>query len=358
MSTYDPRYRPSEKRYDQMPYRACGRSGLMLSAVSLGLWQNFGDDRSETFKRELCCAAFDNGITHFDNANVYGLPRGSTEEFFGRLMASDFSGLRDEITVATKAGYDMWRGPYGERCSRKHLVASCDASLARMGLDYVDIFYAHRFDDRTPVEETASALDYIVRSGRALYVGVSSYNSLVAQELTDALKSLGTPCIANQPAYNIFNRWVERDGLLDQAEAAGTGLVAFTPLCQGLLTKKYLGGVAKDSRAAQGDTLSKGDVSQKVLDAIAQLNTIAEARGQSLAQMSLAWVLKDARVASVLVGVSRMSQLLECVEAAQNTAFSEAELQQIDKISEGIDINPWADAVAAKPIGSCVQISG
>lgn len=341
----DATYHPASDRYDTMPYRRCGASGLSLPVLSLGLWHNFGDDTPHATKQAICRKAFDLGINHFDLANVYGPTRGRTESAFADIIRSDFAGLRDELVIATKAGYDMWTGPTGQGCSRKHLVSACDGSLRRLGLDYVDIFYAHRYDSETPVEETAAALDFIVRSGRAHYIGISSYSARVAQELTDVLNMLGTPCIVNQPSYNMFNRWIETEGLLDQAGQAGTGIVAFTPLCQGLLTGKYLGGVTPDSRAAKGDTLTGDEISEDVLAAVQALNEIAQNRGQSLAQMALSWSLRDQRVTSVIIGASRPDQVAENAIATRKLDFSEQELERIDDLTRGIYINPWQEAV-------------
>lgn len=334
-------YTPREDRYDRMIYRRTGRSGLKLPAVSLGLWHNFGHDTPHDTKRAICRAAFDHGITHFDLANNYGPPAGSAEEAFGDLLKTDFLHLRDEIIVSSKAGYHMWNGPYGEWGSRKYLIASCDQSLKRMGLDYVDIFYSHRFDPDTPLEETMGALDYIVRSGRAQYVGISSYNSQRTREAAAILKDLGTPLVIHQPSYNILNRWVETDGLKDTLADLGVGSIAFIPLAQGILTKKYLEGIPAGSRATQGKSLDLSVV-EKALGSVRKLNAMAEARGQTLAQMALAWVLRGGGITSALIGASSASQVEDCAGAVRNLGFSANELSEIDRISEEKDINLWA----------------
>ncbi|RJE80574.1 L-glyceraldehyde 3-phosphate reductase [Paracoccus sp. JM45] len=336
------RYQPAGDRYEAMKYRRCGRSGLRLPALSLGLWHNFGHDTPHQTKRDICRTAFDLGITHFDLANNYGPPPGSAEEAFGEIMRNDFAGYRDELIISSKAGYNMWPGPYGEMGSRKSLIASCDQSLKRMGLDYVDIFYSHRFDPDTPLEETMGALDHIVRSGRALYVGISSYNSQRTQEAAAILKDLGTPCVIHQPSYNMLNRWVENDGLLDTLDDRGIGSIVFTPLAQGMLTGKYLKGIPEGSRAAQGKSLSPDWLSDDMISRLNGLNDIAKARGQSLAQMAVAWVLRGDRVTSALIGASRAEQVRDCVGALGNMAFSEAELAQIDELSAKGDVNIWA----------------
>jgi L-glyceraldehyde 3-phosphate reductase len=327
-----------------MAYRRCGQSGLRLPVVSLGLWHNFGYDTPHQTKREICQAAFDQGITHFDLANNYGPPPGSAEEAFGDILKSDFRGLRDELIISSKAGYLMWDGPYGEWGSRKYLIASCDQSLKRMGLEYVDIFYSHRFDPDTPLEETMGALDHIVRSGRALYAGISSYNSERTRDAVAILKELGTPCLIHQPSYNMLNRWVERDGLLDTLDDLGVGSIAFTPLAQGLLTKKYLGGIPADSRAAQGKSLDDGLVNDQVIAKIRALNAIAEQRGQTLAQMALAWVLRNERVTTALIGASKPSQVIDCAGVVSNMDFSDAELAEIDTHATDEAINLWAQS--------------
>jgi L-glyceraldehyde 3-phosphate reductase len=337
-------YRPAEDRYDRMIYRRCGRSGVRLPVVSLGLWHNFGHDTPHDTKRAICRAAFDHGITHFDLANNYGPPPGSAEEAFGDILRTDFAGLRDEILVSSKAGYLMWEGPYGEWGSRKSMIASCDQSLKRMGLDYVDIFYSHRFDPDTPLEETMGALDHIVRSGRALYVGISSYNAARTREAVAILNDLGTPCLIHQPSYNMLNRWVEEDGLLDALDDLGVGSIAFTPLAQGLLTKKYLGGIPEGSRASQGKSLDPALIGEAMIDKIRDLNDVAEARGQTLAQMALAWVLRDGRVTSALIGASRPEQVTDCAGVVGNMAFTDAELAEIDRLATDEAVNLWLES--------------
>src|SRR6056297_2199524 len=335
-------YTPAEDRYDRMTYRRCGRSGLRLPAISLGLWHNFGEDAPRERARAICRKAFDLGITHFDLANNYGPPPGSAEEAFGDILATDFRGYRDQLVISSKAGYDMWPGPYGQWGSRKYLIASCDASLKRLGLDYVDIFYSHRFDPDTPLEETMGALDQIVRSGRALYVGISSYNSRRTREAAAILADLGTPCLIHQPVYNMLNRWVERDGLPDTLDDLGIGAIAFSPLAQGMLTTKYLGGVPGDSRAAAAQFLRPEMITDSALDKIRGLNAIAERRGQSLAQMAIAWVLRDSRITSALIGATKPSQVVDCAGAVGNLVFTEAELAEIDTLATDEDINLWA----------------
>ncbi len=336
------RYVPAEDRYERMVYRNCGKSGLKLPAVSLGLWHNFGHDTPHQTKRDICRTAFDHGITHFDLANNYGPPPGSAEEAFGEILNTDFRGYRDELLVSSKAGYDMWPGPYGEWGSRKYLIASCDASLKRMGLDYVDIFYSHRFDPETPLEETMGALDHIVRSGRALYVGISSYNTERTREAAAILKDLGTPCLIHQPSYNMYNRWVERDQLRETLSELGVGSIAFTPLAQGMLTKKYLGGIPEGSRATQGKSLDKALLTDEIATASQKLNKIAESRGQTLAQMAIAWVLRGGGITSALIGASKAEQVVDCVGAVKNLEFSGTELNEIDRIAEDAGINLWA----------------
>ncbi|MEM0899180.1 MAG: L-glyceraldehyde 3-phosphate reductase [Pseudomonadota bacterium] len=337
-------YQPAENRYASMVYRRCGRSGVKLPVVSLGLWHNFGHDTSHETKRDMCTTAFDLGITHFDLANNYGPPPGSAEEAFGEILRTDFSGFRDELIISSKAGYDMWPGPYGEWGSRKYLVASCDQSLKRMGLDYVDIFYSHRFDPDTPLEETMMALDYIVRSGRALYAGISSYNSDRTREAAKILRELGTPCLIHQPSYNLFNRWVERDGLIDTLEDEGIGSIVFTPLAQGLLTKKYLSGIPDDSRAAENHFLSKDVITDDIVSKIGELNELAAARGQTLAQMAIAWCLRDERVTTALIGASKANQITDCAGAISNLSFTADELQKIDAISGDMGISLWDES--------------
>jgi L-glyceraldehyde 3-phosphate reductase len=334
-------YSPREDRYDRMIYRHSGASGLKLPAISLGLWHNFGHDTPHDTKRAICRTAFDHGITHFDLANNYGPPPGSAEEAFGDLLKTDFRSHRDELIISSKAGYHMWSGPYGEWGSRKYLIASCDQSLKRMGLDYVDIFYSHRFDPETPLEETMGALDHIVRSGRALYVGISSYNSQRTREAAAILKSLGTPCIIHQPSYNILNRWVETDGLKETLKDLGIGSIAFIPLAQGMLTDKYLNGIPAGSRATQGKSLDP-KVVEKAIGSIRDLNEMAKARGQTLAQMSLAWVLRGGGITSALIGASKPEQVEDCAGAIRNLDFTADELARIDAISEEKAINLWA----------------
>ena len=337
-----PRYTPADDRYDRMEYRRCGNSGLMLPRISFGLWHNFGGDTPHELKRSLCRVAFDNGITHFDLANNYGPPPGSSEEAFGEILKTDFAGYRDELIISSKAGYGMWPGPYGEWGSRKYLIASCDQSLKRMGLDYVDIFYSHRFDPNTPLEETMGALDQIVRSGKALYAGISSYNSERTREAVKILKGLGTPCLIHQPSYNLINRWVERDGLLNTLDELGVGSIVFTPLAQGMLTGKYLNGVPSDSRAAQGKTLDKEWLTDDTIQRLNGLNEIAAERGQSLAQMAIAWVLRG-NVTTALIGASKPSQIEDSVLAVRNTTFSDEELAKIDELAETVfNVNRWS----------------
>ncbi|WP_439153899.1 L-glyceraldehyde 3-phosphate reductase [Yoonia sp.] len=337
-------YVPAEDRYEKMVYRRCGASGVQLPAVSLGLWHNFGHDTPHDTKRAICQAAFDHGITHFDLANNYGPPPGSAEEAFGSILKTDFKGYRDELIISSKAGYGMWPGPYGEWGSRKYLVASCDQSLKRMGLDYVDIFYSHRFDPDTPLEETMGALDYIVRSGRALYAGISSYNSERTREAVAILRDLGTPCLIHQPSYNMLNRWVERDGLKQTLIELGIGSIAFTPLAQGMLTGKYLGGIPDDSRAAQDKSLFPSMLTDRAIANIRKLNDLAESRGQTLAQMAIAWVLRDGGITTALIGASRPSQVVDCAGAIGNLAFTADELTLIDEYADEEQINLWAQS--------------
>jgi L-glyceraldehyde 3-phosphate reductase len=341
-------YTAREDRYDRMIYRRCGRSGLMLPAISLGLWHNFGHDTPHETKRAICHAAFDHGITHFDLANNYGPPAGSAESAFGEILATDFKGHRDEMIISSKAGYHMWNGPYGEWGSRKYMIASCDQSLKRMGLDYVDIFYSHRFDPHTPLEETMGALDHIVRSGRALYVGISSYNSAKTREAAAILKDLGTPCVIHQPSYSILNRWVEHDGLKDTLRELGIGSIAFTPLAQGILTKKYLKGIPESSRAAQGKSLDPATITERALASVRALDAMASERGQTLAQMALAWVLRDGGITTALIGASSAAQVVDCAGAVARLEFTGDELAQIDRISQEEDINLWAASSAGE----------
>lgn len=335
-------YVPASDRYERMVYRRCGRSGVQLPAISLGLWHNFGHDVPHQTKREICHAAFDHGITHFDLANNYGPPPGSAEHAFGSILTEDFKAHRDELIISSKAGYLMWDGPYGEWGSRKYLVASCDQSLKRMGLDYVDIFYSHRFDPDTPLEETMGALDYIVRSGRALYAGISSYNSERTRQAVAILNDLGTPCLIHQPSYNMLNRWVETDGLKDTLQELGVGSIAFTPLAQGMLTKKYLNGVPEDSRATQGKSLNPDFLSEQAINNIRKLNEIAERRGQTLAQMAIAWVLRGGGITTALIGASKPSQVIDCAGAVNNLEFTAEELAEIDQYANEEEINLWA----------------
>jgi L-glyceraldehyde 3-phosphate reductase len=329
-----------------MPYRRCGRSGLKLPEVSLGLWQNFGDGSPLETQRAILRRAFDLGVTHFDLANNYGPPYGTAELNFGRVMREDLRPYRDELIISTKAGYDMWPGPYGDWGSRKYLLASLDQSLARMGLDYVDIFYSHRADPDTPLEETMGALATAVSSGRALYAGISSYSAQRTEEAAALLADLGTPLLIHQPSYSIFHRWIE-NGLLDALDRVGAGCIAFSPLAQGLLTGKYLAGVPAGSRASRGDSsLSADQLSERNLAAVRALAEIARARGQSLAQMALAWALRDRRVTSVLIGASSVAQLEENLAAAGQARFSEAELAEIDRHSAASGINIWAASSA------------
>jgi L-glyceraldehyde 3-phosphate reductase len=338
----------ADDRYEKMPYRRCGRSGLKLPAISLGLWHNFGDDTPHDTKLALARTAFDLGITHFDLANNYGPKPGAAESAFGDMLRTDFTPYRDEMIISSKAGYGMWPGPYGEWGSRKYLIASCDQSLKRMGLDYVDIFYSHRFDPDTPLEETMMALDHIVRSGRALYVGISSYNSQRTREAAAILNELGTPCLIHQPSYSMINRWVEDDGLLDTLEDLGIGSIAFSPLAQGMLTDKYLGGIPEGSRASQGKSLRTDFLSEENLATIRALNDIARRRGQSLAQLALAWVLRKSRVTTALIGASRPEQIRDCVAAIDNLDFTEAELAEIRETTREADINLWAASAERK----------
>ena len=342
-------YEPAAARYDSMPYRRCGRSGLKLPAISLGLWHNFGEDASPGSMKKMCRTAFDLGITHFDLANNYGPPPGSAEVHFGEILKKDFKHHRDELIISSKAGYDMWPGPYGEWGSRKYLMASLDQSLHRMGLDYIDIFYSHRFDPETPLEETMGALDAVVRQGKALYVGISSYNAQRTREASAILKRLGTPCLIHQPSYSLLNRWVEDDGLLDVIDQEGIGSIVFSPLAQGMLSDRYLSGnVPKDSRAAEGRFLKPSMITEENLRRIRGLNDIAKARGQTLAQMAIAWVLRGGRVTSALIGASRPEQIEDCVGAVKNLDFSEAELREIDLFAHEGKINLWAQSAELK----------
>ena len=324
-----------------MTYRRCGRSGLQLPAVSLGLWHNFGDDVALEHQRAILRRAFDRGVTHFDLANNYGPPYGRAEENIGRYLADDFAPYRDELVISTKAGYDMWPGPYGEWGSRKYLLASLDQSLARMGLDYVDIFYSHRFDPRTPLEETMGALHTAVQSGRALYAGISSYGPERTAEAVAILREFGTPLLIHQPSYSMLNRWVE-DGLLDVLEREGVGCIAFSPLAQGMLTAKYLDGIPEGSRAAQGKSLDRALLTDAALEHVRALNRLADQRGQSLARLALTWVLRDPRITSVLVGASSVAQLEDNLAALDGPELSEDEIAEIDQHAVDSGINIWA----------------
>jgi len=326
-------YIASSDRYQNMPYNRVGKSGLKLPAISLGLWHNFGESSDFKNATEMCLTAFDLGITHFDLANNYGVPAGSAETNFGKMLKQHLHVYRDELIISSKAGYDMWPGPYGEWGSRKYLMASCDQSLKRLGVDYVDIFYSHRFDPDTPLEETMSALDSIVRQGKALYVGISSYNSKQTQQAANILKTLGTPCLIHQPSYSIFNRWIENDGLLNTLEEQQIGSIVYSPLAQGMLTNKYINGIPKGSRASANGFLKSSDITEARVNQIKALNDIALTREQSLAQMAIAWVLKDKRVNSAIIGASKVSQIVDCVGAIENLKFSEQEIQAINEIT-------------------------
>ncbi len=338
-------YDAAESRYDSMQYRRCGRSGLKLPAISLGLWHNFGGDRPLETSREILRRAFDLGVTHFDLANNYGPPYGSAEVTFGRVLASDLRPYRDELVISTKAGYDMWPGPYGEWGSRKYLLASLDQSLGRMGLEYVDIFYSHRFDPETPLEETMGALDSAVRAGKALYAGISSYSPEKTREAYEILEALGTPLLIHQPSYSLLNRWIEPE-LLDTLGGLGVGCICFSPLAQGMLTSKYLDGIPADSRMAAHTSLSPDLLTEQTLAKIRGLNEIAAGRGQSLAQMALAWTLRDARMTSTLIGASSVAQLEDSLGALDGLVFSDEELAAIDGYATDSDINLWARSSA------------
>jgi L-glyceraldehyde 3-phosphate reductase len=336
---------PAPGRYDNVPYRRCGRSGLLLPALSLGLWNNFGDDRPLETSRAIVLRAFDLGVTHFDLANNYGPPPGSAEANFGRILRTDLAAHRDELVISTKAGYDMWPGPYGEWGSRKYLLASLDQSLRRMGLDYVDVFYSHRFDPNTPLEETLGAVDSAVRQGKALYAGISSYSAGRTEEAVRILRGLGTPLLIHQPSYSLLNRWIE-DGLLDVLDAEGVGCITFSPLAQGMLTTKYLDGIPENSRAAKDGFLRQDFLSAPNLERVRRLNEIAAERGQSLAQMALAWTLRDPRVTTTLIGASSVTQLEENVAALERLDFSREELDRIDEHAQEGGINLWAESSA------------
>jgi len=338
-------YVAADDRYNRFPYRRCGRSGIMLPEVSLGLWQNFGDVKPIDDQRAILRRAFDLGVTHFDLANNYGPPYGSAEINFGRIMREDLRPYRDELIISTKAGYDMWPGPYGDHGSRKYLLASLDQSLRRMGLEYVDIFYSHRFDPDTPLEETMGALDTAVRSGKALYAGISSYSAERTMEAISILRRMGTPLLIHQPSYSMLNRWIE-GGLLDVLGREGVGCIAFSPLAQGVLTGKYLDGVPAGSRASQDGSLSSDQLSGRTLVHVRALAEIAASRGQSLAQLALSWALRDQRVTSVLIGASSVAQLEENLAAAGHSTFTEEELAAIDRDAVEAGINIWAASSA------------
>lgn len=342
--TTPPPYRAADDRYEAHAYRRCGRSGLKLPAVSLGLWHNFGDDKPLETQRAILRRAFDRGVTHFDLANNYGPPYGSAERNFGTLFAQDFRPYRDELVISTKAGYDMWPGPYGEWGSRKYLLASLDQSLARMGLDHVDIFYSHRFDPETPLEETMGALATAVQSGRATYAGISSYSPERTREAAGLLREMGVPLLIHQPSYSMLNRWVEEGSpaLLDVLGEEGVGCIAFSPLAQGMLTDRYLDGIPEDSRAAQGKSLDPSLLTDEALSHVRRLNEIASDRGQSLAQLALAWVLRDERVTSVLIGASSVEQLDDNLAVLDNLELSESELEAIEQDAVDSGINLWA----------------
>jgi L-glyceraldehyde 3-phosphate reductase len=335
-------YIAADRRYDAMTYRRCGRSGVELPAVSLGLWHNFGQDRPYETQRAIVRRAFDLGITHIDLANNYGPPYGAAEINFGRMLADDLRPYRDELIVSTKAGYDMWPGPYGDRGSRKYLLASLDQSLARMGLEYVDIFYSHRVDPDTPLEETMGALDTAVRSGRALYAGISSYSSERTREAASILRDLGTPLLIHQPSYSMINRWLEDDRLLDTLEEVGAGCIAFSPLAQGLLTDRYLNGVPPDSRVATGGAMSRDMLTESRLARVRALHEVAAGRGQSLAQLALAWALRDQRMTSLVIGASSVAQLQDNVAALDHLDLTDDELAEIDRHATDADVNLWS----------------
>ena len=338
-------YSASSDRYESMPYRRTGRSGLQLPAVSLGLWQNFGDDVPMQRQQAILRRAFDLGVTHFDLANNYGPPYGAAEANFGEHMRRDFAPHRDELVISTKAGYDMWPGPYGDLGSRKYLLASLDKSLERMGLDYVDIFYSHRADPDTPLEETMGALHTAVTSGRALYAGISSYSPERTRRAAEILADLGTPLLIHQPSYSMFNRWIE-DGLLDTLAELGVGCIAFSPLAQGLLTDRYLGGIPQDARAAREGSMAKSMVNDDTLKGIRALTEIAQGRGQSLAQLAISWTLRNPGVTSALVGASSVAQLEANLAAVQNLSFTDTELAAIDEYAVDMGINLWAGSSA------------
>ncbi len=338
-------YVAADDRYNRLPYRRCGRSGVLLPEVSLGLWQNFGDGQPIEGQRAILRRAFDLGVTHFDLANNYGPPYGSAEINFGRIMREDLRPYRDELIISTKAGYDMWPGPYGDHGSRKYLLASLDQSLRRMDLEYVDIFYSHRYDPDTPLEETMGALATAVQSGKALYAGISSYSAERTVEAADLLRRMGTPLLIHQPSYSMLNRWIE-GGLLDVLQREGVGCIAFSPLAQGVLTGKYLNGVPSGSRASLNGSLSSDQIAPQTLARVRALNEIAAARGQSLAQLALSWALRDPRVTSVLIGASSVTQLEENLAAAGHTGFTDDELAAIDRDAVDAGINIWAASSA------------
>jgi len=331
-------------RYESMTYRRCGRSGLLLPAISLGLWHNFGDDRPWESQRDICRRAFDRGITHFDLANNYGPPYGAAEANFGRILATDFAGHRDELVISTKAGYDMWPGPYGDLGSRKYLLASLDQSLRRLGLDYVDIFYSHRVDPDTPVEETVGALVSAVHQGKALYVGISSYSSDRTRMVAAQLAAQHVPLLIHQPSYSMFNRWTEHDHLLTTLDEIGAGCIAFSPLAQGLLTDRYLHGVPPDSRAATGGALSADLITEERLSKVRALGEIAARRGQTLAQLALVWALRDPRMTSLVIGASSVKQLDDNIAALENMSLTSDELAEIDQHAVEADINLWKNS--------------
>jgi L-glyceraldehyde 3-phosphate reductase len=338
-------YLPADDRYERMPYRRTGGSGLLLPAISFGLWQNFGTERPLETSRAIIRSAFDLGVTHFDLANNYGPPYGSAEENFGRLMKDDLRPYRDELVISTKAGYDMWPGPYGEWGSRKYLLASLDQSLARMGLEYVDIFYSHRFDPETPLEETMGALATAVHQGKALYAGISSYSAEKTRAAAEILRALGVPLLINQPSYSMLNRWIEPE-LLDTLGELGVGCIVFSPLAQGMLTDRYLNGVPEGSRASRNGSLSPKLLTDAAMEKIRALNEIARGRGQTLAQLALAWTLRDPRVTSTLIGASSIEQLEQNLGALDNLEFTEDELAEIDRYATDADINIWAESSA------------
>jgi len=342
-------YLAAESRYADMPYRRCGRSGIRLPEISLGLWHNFGHDRPWTRQRDICRRAFDLGITHFDLANNYGPPYGAAEENFGRILATDFAPYRDELVISTKAGYDMWPGPYGDWGSRKYLLASLDQSLRRMGLDHVDIFYSHRVDPDTPLEETMGALASAVHAGKALYAGISSYNSAMTRRAAALLADLGTPLLIHQPSYSMINRWIERDDLLSTLEEVGAGCIAFSPLAQGLLTDRYLHGIPDDSRVATGGAMSSDMLTDENMTRVRALGEIAAQRGQSLAQLALQWALRDPRMTSLVLGASSVEQLEANVAALAGPPLTDEELASIEPYASEGDINLWVRSSDTAP---------